>query len=127
MPVATVRRRPPIEYCILHDARPSGPSIGTYADHEFPELVVDGYGRQFEYAGVTSRRIDGQFDDALKPGEMIVRPGKRDRPCPLVLVCNSMQLHPDAGGAGAASERLELGHDGESVQALEQIRPEGHS
>src|SRR4029434_103861 len=25
---------------------------------------------------------------------------KRDRPCLLVLVCNSMKLHPDAGGAG---------------------------
>ena len=128
MPVATVRRRPPIEYSILHDARPSGPSIGTYADHEFPELVVDGYGRQFEYAGVTSRRIDGQFDDdALKPGEMIVRSGKRDSPCLLVLVCNSIQLHPDAGGAGAISARLELEHDGDFAQVLERIRPEGHS
>ena len=40
---------------------------------------------------------------------------KRDRSCPLVLVCNGMQLHPDAGGVGALSARLELERDGNSL------------
>ena len=52
---------------------------------------------------------------------------KRDRPCPLVLVCNSMKLHPDIGGGGAFSARLELERDGNSAQTLERIRPGGHS
>jgi hypothetical protein len=69
--------RPPIEWSSLHDARPApGTAVGTYAGNEFPRLVIDGYGRLFEYVGVAPRLIDGQFDvDALKRGEFIVRPG----------------------------------------------------
>ena len=52
---------------------------------------------------------------------------KRDRPSLLVLVCNGMKLHPDTGGTGAFSARLELERDGNCAQLLERIRPEGHS
>jgi hypothetical protein len=76
-PVATVRRGPPIEWSIVHDVRPApGTAVVTYAKNELPKLVIDGYGRLFEYVGVAPRRIDGEFDvDALKPREFIVRPG----------------------------------------------------
>jgi hypothetical protein len=53
-----------------------GATIGTFCGEEIPESVIDEFGRLFHYAGVAPRRTNGQFDDdALKPGEFIVRPG----------------------------------------------------
>lgn len=74
--LATARTARPIEYSILQDTKPAGPSIGRFADQEFAEFVRDAFGRLFVYSGVAPRRSDGQFnDDALGPGEFIVRPG----------------------------------------------------
>lgn len=66
----------PIDYSMLHNVKPTGPSMGFYADREIPELVVDDFGRRFVYAGVAPRKFNGAFDvDALAAGEVIVRPG----------------------------------------------------
>jgi hypothetical protein len=66
----------PIEYSILHNVKPIGPSVGFYADREIPESVVDEFGQRFVYAGVAPRKCNGVFDvDALATGEFIVRPG----------------------------------------------------
>ena len=66
----------PIEYSILHNAKPIGPSMGFYTDREIPESVIDEFGRRFVYAGVAPRKCNGAFDvDALAAGEFIVRPG----------------------------------------------------
>lgn len=68
--------RRPIEYSILVDPKPAGPTIGNYAERAFSEFVRDAFGRLFVYAGIAPRRSDGQFDDgALRPGEFIVPPG----------------------------------------------------
>ena len=76
-PKETVRRKPPIEWSILRNARPApGTAVGTYAGNEFPTLVIDEFGRPFEYVGVAPRRIGGQCAiDALKPEEFIVQLG----------------------------------------------------
>ncbi len=74
--LATARTARPIEYSILHHTKPAGPLIGRFADQEFTEFVRDEFGRLFVYSGVAPRRSNGQFnDDALGPGEFIVRPG----------------------------------------------------
>lgn len=66
----------PIEWSILHNVKPTGPSMGFYADQEIPESIVDEFGRRFVYAGVAPRKFNGVFDvDALATGEFIVRPG----------------------------------------------------
>jgi hypothetical protein len=76
MPLASYSRRRPVEYSILHDAKPAGPPIGTYAGREIAASVIDGRGELYVYAGVAPRRMNGQFnDDALHPGEFIVQPG----------------------------------------------------
>jgi len=65
----------PIEYSILHNAKPIGPSMGFYTDREIPESVIDEFGRRFVYAGVAPRKCNGAFDvDALAAGEFIVQP-----------------------------------------------------
>lgn len=72
----TIVQDRPIEYSMLHDVKPIGPSMGFYAGREIPESVVDQFGRRFVYAGVAPRKWNGVFDvDALAAGEFIVRPG----------------------------------------------------
>ena len=34
----------PIEWSILHNVKPTGPSMGFYADQEIPESIVDEFG-----------------------------------------------------------------------------------
>jgi hypothetical protein len=65
-----------LEYCMLHDVKPVGRSVGFYADREIPESVIDQFGRRFDYVGVATRKPNGQLDgDALGTGEFILRPG----------------------------------------------------
>jgi len=65
-----------VEFSILHEVKPTGPSIGFYAGREIPASVVDMFGRRLLYAGVSPRRWDGVFDvEALEAGEFIVQPG----------------------------------------------------
>lgn len=74
--LASTRSTRPLEYSILHNARPAGPVIGKLAGKEISEYVYDEFGRLFVYSGVAPRRLNGQFDDdALKHGEFIVLPG----------------------------------------------------
>jgi hypothetical protein len=66
----------PIEYSLLHNVKPIGPSMGFYADREIPESVLDELGRRFVYARVAPRKWNGVFDvEALAAGEFIVPPG----------------------------------------------------
>ncbi len=74
--LASTRSMRPLEYSILHNARPAGSVIGKLAGKEISEYVYDEFGRLFVYSGVAPRRLNGQFDDdALKQGEFIVLPG----------------------------------------------------
>ncbi len=66
----------PIEYSIMVEPRPAGPTIGLYRGLPIAERVVDQFGRRFLYVGLASRRRDGRFDVAsLRAGEFIVEPG----------------------------------------------------
>lgn len=73
---ANTRRAQFLEYSILHNAKPAGPTIGKLDGKAFSEFVADEFGRLFVYSGVAPRLSNGQFDDAaLKDGEFIVPPG----------------------------------------------------
>ena len=76
MPFAGHVHPKPIEYFVVHDTRPVGPSIGRYGDKEIASSIVDASGRRYAYAGVAPRKWNGQLDvDALRPGEFILLPG----------------------------------------------------
>jgi hypothetical protein len=65
-----------LEYCMLHEVKPVGPILGFLADREIFEAVVDQFGRMFRFAGVVSRKANGDIDEnTLAPGEFILRPG----------------------------------------------------
>ena len=65
-----------LEYCMLHEVKPVGPILGFLADREIFDSVVDQFGRMFRFAGVVSRKANGEIDEnALAPGEFILRPG----------------------------------------------------
>ncbi len=66
----------PIEYFMLYDVKPTGQSVGLYANRQIPESVVDDFGRSYVFAGIAPRRQNGDFDvDALRTGEFILKPG----------------------------------------------------
>jgi hypothetical protein len=65
-----------LEYFLLHDAKPTGPSVGIYANRDIPASVVDDFGRRYLFSGIAPRQGNGQFDlDALRAGEFILKPG----------------------------------------------------
>jgi hypothetical protein len=60
----------PVDYFILVDPEPDGPTIGTFNNHPIAAAVKDAFGRRYSYVGVATRRRDGQFDvTTLSPGE----------------------------------------------------------
>jgi len=76
MPVFVPRSEHPIEYLILVDPRPDGPSLGFYRDKPIAAAVVDYFGRRYVYSGIATRRRDGQYNvDALRKEERLVEPG----------------------------------------------------
>ncbi len=76
MPLAPSPRSRPLEYFILHDAKPNGPSVGRYGGKYIPASVVDEFGRGYVFAGIAPRRLTGGLDvDALRTGEFILMPG----------------------------------------------------
>jgi hypothetical protein len=76
MPLATATLARPVEYFILRGVTSIGRTIGVYADRPIADTIADEHGRRFVYAGIASRRWNGQFDvDALRPGEFILQPG----------------------------------------------------
>jgi len=76
MPFAAHVHTRPIEYFVVHGARPVGQSIGYYANNEISSLIVDDLGQRYTYVGVAPRKWNGRFDvDALRPCEFILLPG----------------------------------------------------
>jgi hypothetical protein len=76
MPFTPPPRGRPIEYFMLHDAKPIGRSVGLYANREISESVVDDFGRHYVFAGIAPRLWNGEFNvDALRTGEFILKPG----------------------------------------------------
>lgn len=66
----------PLDYFIVQDPKPAGPSIGYYGAQEISESIVDMFGHRYLYVGAAPRGWDGEFDvNALRPGEFIVLPG----------------------------------------------------
>lgn len=75
MPLAAIQPRP-IDYSLLIDVKPTGPSVGYYSDRPIPSSIVDTFGRRLVFAGIAPRKWNGRYNvDALKPGEFIVEPG----------------------------------------------------
>src|SRR5262245_4752748 len=48
-------RRQPVEYFMLQNPRPEGPSLGSYAGCPIPATMVDLFGKRYAYAGVAPR------------------------------------------------------------------------
>lgn len=72
----TVSQRRPVEYFMLLNPRPAGPSLGTYGGQAIPAAMVDAFGRHYAYAGVAPRLRDGRYDvDAVGKDEWLVEPG----------------------------------------------------
>ena len=56
-PKETVRRKPPIEWSILDDARPTpGTAVGTYAGNEFPKEIRPAEHRDSGMSGAGTKR-----------------------------------------------------------------------
>ena len=56
-PKETVRRKPPIEWSILDDARPApGTAVGTYAGNEFPKEIRPAEHRDSVMPGAGTKR-----------------------------------------------------------------------
>jgi hypothetical protein len=76
MPLAGYVRTTPLEYFIVHGARPTGQCIGYYADYEISSSIIDDLGQRYTYVGAAPRKRNGRFDvDALQPREFILLPG----------------------------------------------------
>jgi hypothetical protein len=73
----------PVEFFKVHEPKPEGPIIGSYAGEPIASVVIDYFGRRYTYVGAAVRRRNGQYDvEALLPGEFLVEPG-------LVYYCQS--------------------------------------
>jgi len=71
----TLRERP-VEYFILMEPRPDGPTVGYLDGRPIAASVVDFFGAHYAYVGAAPRRPDGRYDvEALKAGEWLVEPG----------------------------------------------------
>ena len=65
-----------LDYRMMVEPRPSGPTIGYLAETPIAETVIDRFGRHFLFAGVTPHKPNDQYDaELLAPGEFIVSPG----------------------------------------------------
>ncbi len=66
----------PIDYYILDRVRREGALLGTLGGEPIHSVVVDDWGRRYDFAGVAPRRPDGAYDvRCVRPGEFIVQPG----------------------------------------------------
>jgi len=75
-PSSRIGRGVPTEYFVLANVRHQGAVIGQVGDLLIHEIVTDGSGRHYRFAGVAPRHLDGRLDvEALRPGEWIVLPG----------------------------------------------------
>lgn len=71
-----VGRSVPTEYFVLANLRHDGPVVGHLDDQPIHEMVTDGNGLRYHYAGLAPRDTNGQLDvEALRAGEWIVKPG----------------------------------------------------
>ena len=66
----------PVEFSMVVEPRPVGPTIGVFDGLPIAERVEDQFGRRFTYVGVAGKHRAGRFDAAgLRPREFIVEPG----------------------------------------------------
>ena len=73
---ARVLQRQPVEFFMLLEPKPHGPTLGTYAGQPIAAGIVDADGRRYSYAGVAPRLRSGRYDlEALRADEWLVEPG----------------------------------------------------
>jgi len=76
MPRLGLERSSSIEYLMLADPKPDGPTLGFFRGSAIAPAVVDYFGRRYVFAGIASRRRNGQYDiQALARGERLIEPG----------------------------------------------------
>lgn len=76
MPRLALQQDRPVEYLMLADPRPAGPVLGFFRGSAIASAVVDYFGRRYVFAGIATRRRNGQYDTAaLGQGERLIEPG----------------------------------------------------
>jgi hypothetical protein len=76
MPRLGLERSPSIEYLMLADPKPDGPTVGFFRGSAIAAAVVDYFGRRYVFAGIATRGRNGKYDtEALGRGERLVEPG----------------------------------------------------
>jgi hypothetical protein len=81
MPRLGLERSPSIEYLMLADPKPDGPTVGFFRGSAIAAAVVDYFGRRYVFAGIATRGRNGKYDaEALGRGERLVEPGLIYRP-----------------------------------------------
>ncbi len=76
MPRLGLERTSPVEYLMLADARPDGPILGFFRGSAIAAAMVDYFGRRYVFAGIATRRRNGQFDTTgLGRAERLIEPG----------------------------------------------------
>ncbi len=76
----------PLDYFVVQEPRPTGRSLGLFADREISETIIDMFGNRYTFVGLAPRKWNGELDaKALGAGEFIVLPGlvyRRECPRP---------------------------------------------
>lgn len=76
MPRLALQQDRPVEYLMLADPKPAGPVLGFFRGSAIASAVVDYFGRRYVFAGIATRRRNGQYDTAvLEQGERLIEPG----------------------------------------------------
>lgn len=76
MPRLALQKDRPVEYLMLADPKPAGPVVGFFRGSAIASAVVDYFGRRYVFAGIATRRRNGQYDTAvLEQGERLIEPG----------------------------------------------------
>jgi hypothetical protein len=76
MPRLGLDRSPSVEYLMLTDARPDGPTVGFFRGSAIAAAVIDYFGRRYVFTGIATRTRNGQYDvEVLTRGERLIEPG----------------------------------------------------
>lgn len=66
----------PVDYFVVQGAKPVGPILGRFGEHDISEIIVDNLGYHYRFVGAAPRTWDGKLDTAsLEPGQFILMPG----------------------------------------------------
>ncbi len=76
LPLIYRNTEPPADYFRLVDPKPDGEVVAYYRSQPVTDVVKDGRGYRYVFAGLAPRHRDGSYDlRHMKEGEVLVEPG----------------------------------------------------